>query len=192
MADMARRLYRAHETMLRIAPSAWLDRLDALASTPLTAVDSLSVVLRRHAAAQYLLIDCLGAPLVGPLLEDLEPLFPHWQLTELAFAFAATPSNTDACYRQLVADGFSGKLEKINRVDELVHERFLPFEDFARLAMAELAVACRQARSRLDPRRALLVFADHGFRIAPDGRSYCHGGNSTLERLVPVLHLRAR
>jgi hypothetical protein len=33
----------------------------------------------------------------------------------------------------------------------------------------------------------LLVFADHGFRIARDGRSFTHGGPSTLERLVPVL-----
>ena len=42
------------------------------------------------------------------------------------------------------------------------------------------------------PATPLLVFADHGFRIAPDGRSYVHGGSSTLERTVPVLHLLPR
>ncbi len=37
--------------------------------------------------------------------------------------------------------------------------------------------------------RTLLLFADHGFRIAPDGGSFQHGGPSALERLVPVLRL---
>jgi hypothetical protein len=42
-------------------------------------------------------------------------------------------------------------------------------------------------RSELDTSRPLVVFADHGFRLAEDGRAFVHGGNSTLERLVPVI-----
>jgi len=35
----------------------------------------------------------------------------------------------------------------------------------------------------------VVIFGDHGFRLAPDGRGFVHGGGSTLERLVPVLNL---
>jgi hypothetical protein len=92
----------------------------------------------------------------------------------------------------LAESGFDRKLKKINRVDTLLHERFLPFDEFARLALAELAIACRATRARLDPRSSLLIFADHGFRLSADGRSYHHGGTSTLEQLVPILHLTPR
>jgi hypothetical protein len=59
-------------------------------------------------------------------------------------------------------------------------------------SLAELAIACRATRSRLDPRLPLVIFADHGFRLSADGRSYRHGGTSTLEQLVPILHLLPR
>ena len=36
------------------------------------------------------------------------------------------------------------------------------------------------------------MFSDHGFRMDAEGRSYCHGGDSTLERLVPVMTLRVQ
>ena len=67
----------------------------------------------------------------------------------------------------------------------------LLFEDLVRLALAELATEARALLRDLDPRRPLIVTADHGFRLAPDLRRYVHGGPSTLERLVPVIELQA-
>jgi hypothetical protein len=43
--------------------------------------------------------------------------------------------------------------------------------------------------TRLDPSRPVLVFGDHGFRLAADGRGFEHGGTSTLERLTLMLRL---
>ena len=77
-------------------------------------------------------------------------------------------------------------------MDELIHADFQPFGELVRRVEAELAIACERVVRRLDPGRPLLVFADHGFRLAADGRSYRHGGGSTLERLVPVLPFAPR
>jgi hypothetical protein len=84
-------------------------------------------------------------------------------------------------------------LEKIDVVDELLHRRSLRFDELCSLALAELRIALGRVRDRLDPQRALVVFADHGFRLDPDdGRRWSHGGASTLERVVPVLRLDPR
>lgn len=192
LAELAARLYRAHDAMLPIAGAEWLNCLESLARTRLTPPPLLSESLSRLAAAQCLLIDCLGLPLVDAVRQQMGELLPDWQIAELSFARVEDRTTTDSCYRQLIDAGFRHKFEKINCIDTLLHERFLPFEDFVRLALAELAIACRTVRSRLDVHTPLVVFADHGFRLAPDGRSYCHGGDSTLERLVPVFQLQPR
>jgi hypothetical protein len=103
-----------------------------------------------------------------------------------SIALAPAGTTTDALYRELASAGIQHPLEKVNAVDTLLHERFPSFDDLARLAAAELRIACRGLARRLDAARPLLVFADHGFRIAAGGTSYMHGGGSTLERLVPV------
>ncbi|MBI4584802.1 MAG: type II toxin-antitoxin system HicA family toxin [Planctomycetes bacterium] len=85
--------------------------------------------------------------------------------------------------------GFNQPIEKINCLDALLHQRFVRFEDLCRLGAAELGLAMKKVMPRLDPGRPLLLFADHGFRIGPDGDSFQHGGPSALERIVPVLRL---
>jgi hypothetical protein len=193
LADLTARLYSAHHVLSRVAGPPWLDRLEALARTPLPPVPRLhELLVASQRSDQHLLIDCLGAGLLPTLRQELDALFPDWKLKEILFARVNGPTTTDAFHRQLVEVGFQQKLEKINVVDALVHGKFLPFDDFARMAMAELAIACRSVRSRLDPCQPLVVFSDHGFRIAPDGRSYVHGGDSTLEQLVPVLYFQPR
>jgi hypothetical protein len=192
LAELAEQLYRAHHAMLPIAGARWLERLESLARSAVPAVPALPEALGRYRQSQHLLIDCLGLPLLGALREQLDVLLPHWRLEETTFALVSSQSTTDACYRQLIEADFRERLEKINRIDSLLHDRYLPFDDFCRVAIAELAIACKVATTRLDAGHPLVVFADHGFRIAPDGRSYCHGGDSALERLVPVLHLVPR
>jgi hypothetical protein len=130
----------------------------------------------------------------GPLDAAME----KWKRKSTGYAWVSAETTTDAFYRDLIggqagtsdatppADG-SPRLEKINAVDGLVHARSADFEELVRLATAEFAIELKRLTKRLDASRALLVFADHGFRIAPDGRRFAHGGASTLERLVPVL-----
>jgi hypothetical protein len=73
----------------------------------------------------------------------------------------------------------------------VVHGRAAAFDDLCRVGLAELRLELGGVRKRLDPARPLLVFGDHGFRLERDGKSYRHGGASTLERTVPVLHMSA-
>jgi hypothetical protein len=74
-------------------------------------------------------------------------------------------------------------------VDQLIHQRNLILDDIARLSAAELEIAFRRLIPRLDPTLPVLIFGDHGFRLAPDGNGFIHGGPSTLERLTVVLLL---
>jgi len=172
-----------------VAGQRWLDRLGHLAETPLPGGDlpALADALKAHEHAQWVLLDALGLPLLPVLQENLEAIFPTRQVESTGFAVVSNDTTTKGCYDELVRAGVNHPLQKVNAVDALLHGRFLPFDDLCRFAAAELQLACK--KMRLDPSRPILIFADHGFRIAPDGRSYTHGGPSTLERIVPLLVL---
>jgi hypothetical protein len=165
--------------------------LTDLANTRLTPLPANLVdYLKPHATAQWCVIDSLGLPLVATVAPALEKLFPQWQVVEQSFALVGAQTTTSHWYEELVAAGHHRKLEKINVVDTLLHERMLPFADMCDLVLAELRAACKPVRARFDPQQSLLIFADHGFRIAGDGRAFSHGGDSLLERIVPVWHLQ--
>ncbi len=187
LARLAADLYRCHPRMMRVARGRWLERLESLAGTALAdSPPPLMEALRAHASVPWVVIDAFGIQLLDMLAAELAALFPAWRLESASFALAPGATTTDAFYRELAAAGTRHPIEKVNTVDRLLHERFLAFDDLCRLAATELRIACRSLRSTLDAERPLLLFADHGFRIAPDGGSYLHGGGSTLERLVPL------
>src|SRR5439155_737495 len=112
-----------------------------------------------------------------------------WQLQSLEFAFVSQRTSTEAFYLTLIAQEFRKAFDKIDVVDHLVHQRNLSLGDLARLARAELEIAFQKLVPRLDPTLPVLIFGDHGFRLAPDGSGFTHGGPSTLERLTVVLLL---
>ena len=190
LAELSRGLYRHHDRLVGIEPRAWLERLDRLARVaPASPVRSLTEALEERSEAQWVVIDGLGLPLVHVLRDQLSELFPGWRLESFEAALVSEQSTTDGFYRRLLEAGINRPLEKIDCVDTLLHERFVPLDDLGRLALAELRVSSRRIRERLDPRKSVVVFADHGFRIARDGTSYQHGGPSMLERLAPVFFL---
>ncbi len=190
LGSLAARLYGRHERLLRIAGARWLERLDRLATTPATGdAPPLVEALRGHEDAQWVVIDGLGVALLDALMTELEELFPSWRAGPPGFALVDARTTTATFYEELVRAGFNRPFEKIDGVDRLLHEGFRAFDDLCRFAAAELHPACRKLLPRLDPGRPVLLLADHGFRIAPDGRSYTHGGPSTLERLVPLVRL---
>ncbi len=183
-------LYRHHSLMMRAAGERWRARLEALATVELACMpEGIVDALKARLQAQWVVIDCLGLPLLGVVLESLDTLFPDRRLVMAGFAQVPPPTTSDAFNHALVEGGIRHAFEKVNVVDELIHERFLSLDDLGRIALAELRASARRLRGRLDPAEPVLVFADHGFRIATDGRSYQHGGRSTLERVVPVLYL---
>ncbi|HYU16813.1 MAG TPA: hypothetical protein VEL05_12095, partial [Candidatus Acidoferrum sp.] len=191
LAELAAVLYRAHPHLVRVAREAWLGRLDELASSPLPAAP-LRDALRGSADRGWLVIDCLGLPLLPALRAALPELFPSFKLEEVDFATVGPTTTTESLYRELAGRGVDHPFEKVNAVDRVIHERDAPFEDLCRLAIAELRLALGGLRKRIDAGRPLVVFGDHGFRLRADGRAYVHGGASTMERIVPVLRLGMR
>lgn len=193
LAELAEELYRVHAPLERGARGPWLERLDALAGCELAEEPpALLEALRRREGSDWLVIDCFGVALLGAIVRHQSELLPYWKLDQTSFAIVRAPSTTDSYHRQILEGGIRRPIEKVDVIDQLIHERTVPFDDLARLAVAELRISLRPILPRLDPRRPLAVFGDHGFRLSRDGRSYGHGGSSTLERVVPVLDLLPR
>jgi hypothetical protein len=191
--DLARQvtlLYEQNERALRLRPQAWLSHLNDLAEAKLEPTPrALIEVLRAHCGTQWLIIDCLGLPILRTLEEILPSCFPHWKTHSVEYALSSPESTTDAFYRTLIDGGIAYSFEKINAVDERLHAKKESLPDLARVARAELEIAFRRLIPKLDAGKPVLIFGDHGFRLALDGRGFTHGGRSTLERLVPIVHL---
>ncbi|HET7506044.1 MAG TPA: DUF6079 family protein [Kofleriaceae bacterium] len=189
LARVAERLYRHHARLAPVLGARWLARLDALADTPLEpALRPLADMLAGLREASWLVLDALGLALLAPVHADLEAGLPAWKLTRTEFAEVDALTTTDQFYRRLLDTELRHRFDKINAIDELLHRRALGYDELCALASAELRIALGRLRGKLDPGRSLVVFADHGFRLDGSGRAWRHGGSSTLERVVPVLH----
>ncbi len=188
LARLAADLYCHQERLARVGGRQFLARLDAMARVVLSPEPPpLVELLRRHEDAAWLVVDALGAPLALGLLDVLDESLGRWRRESVDYALSPQESTTAAWQRELVAAHEARPIEKIDALDALLHERFVPLDELSRLAGAELRIALRRVASRFDPARPLLILADHGFRVSVDGRAYIHGGPSTLERLVPVI-----
>jgi hypothetical protein len=190
LAEKITCLYEQNERFLKLRPQLWLSHLDEVAQVALPAPpERLDSVLGRHLDAQWVLVDCLGLPIVNAVRDLLHDVLPHWKLRALEFGSVSEQSSTDAFYLGLIGRDFKKAFEKIDAVDNLIHERKLNLRDLARLACAELEIAFKKLTPRLDPTQPILVFGDHGFRLKFDGSGFTHGGSSTLERITPVFML---
>jgi hypothetical protein len=183
-------VYAENERFMKLQPERWLALLDQLARTELTVPpETLEAKLRAHLAAQWIVVDCLGLPLADTVRLVLAECMAQWQLQSLEFAFVNERTSTEAFYLTMIGQEFKKAFEKIDVVDHLIHQRNLSLPDLVRLARAELEIAFKRLTPRLDPTKPVLIFGDHGFRLAPDGSGFTHGGPSTLERLTVVLLL---
>jgi hypothetical protein len=184
-------LYTQHERFMKLRKAHWLELLDRLARTELqTLPANLDSRLRDHLDAQWVVLDCLGVPFADTVCRVAAEFMKPWKLQSVDFALVNERTSTDAFYLMLIAQEFNKRFEKIDVLDQLIHQRSLNFDHLEHLAQAELEVAFKQLLPRLEPARPVLIFGDHGFRLAPDGTGFMHGGASTLERLTPVLYLR--
>lgn len=184
-------VYAEHERFLKLRPERWLTLLDQLARTELTVPpETLEAKLRANLDAQWIVVDCLGVPLAGTVRRVVPDCLPQWQLRSFEFAFVSQTTSTEAFYLTMIEQEFKKAFEKIDTVDHLVHQRNVSLEELNRLAEAELEIAFKRLTPRLDPRKPVLIFGDHGFRLALDGNGFTHGGPSTLERLTAVLLLK--
>jgi len=190
LAAKIERLYEQHERMVKLRPEHWLALLDRMAcAMPEAAPERLEAILENHLEAQWIVVDCLGLPLAGILPSILADAFPAWRRRSMDFACVSEQTSTEAFYLTLIEQEFKKPFEKINVVDHLIHERRLGLRELARVAKAELEIAFRKLAPRMDPNIPVLIFGDHGFRLAPNGRGFMHGGPSALERMTIVARL---
>jgi hypothetical protein len=183
-------LYTEHERLMSLQPERWLQMLDQLASPDLEVrPETLETKLRAHPDAQWIVVDCLGLLLADTVRKVAADCLTSWRLQSMEFALVGERTSTDAFYVSLIEQEFKKSFEKTNAIDQLIHQRDLSFKDLTRLASAELEIALKRLIPRLDPLTPVLIFGDHGFRLAPDGSGFTHGGPSTLERLTVTLLL---
>ena len=184
-------LYRHQHRLRPHAPDRVRTSLKQLATAPLVALPALADCIAENQDAQWLIVDCLGAPLLEAVSGVIEQRLCAWRITDRQYALAPAKSDTSAFYQSLLDRGLSHRLHKIDCVDELVHACRDPFPELEQRVATELDLALKRLNKRLDPTLPLLLFADHGFRMNDDGR-YTHGGASSLERLAPVWYLAPR
>jgi hypothetical protein len=189
LAGLAACLYGCDPVMRGVAPERWAVRLLDLARTPLD-LPSHREALEEHADRAWWVIDGLGLPLWEAVRDALPAVLPGWEVVQTSFARSAARSTTAAFQDMLLGAGLVRAFDKMDAIDRLLHERAPPFPDLVRFALSELHPAGRALLRRLEGRRELVVTADHGFRL--DGRGYVHGGDTTLERVVPVVVMRRR
>ncbi len=190
LARKAITLYGQNQRLLKLRPEPWRALLDQVATTELPfAPRSIQDILADHLDSQWIVVDCLGILLLEATKGVFPESLPRWRLSDCEFGLSSAQSSTDAFYRKMLENGVQKSFEKVNAIDDLIHGRQLDFDSLARLARTELEIAFKKLQPRLDPSRYLLIFGDHGFRLAQDGSGFVHGGYSTLERLVPIFTL---
>jgi hypothetical protein len=193
LSSLSWNLYSHHQKIRGLAGLPWKQYLDETANSLLPhEPGELAQILRENSETSWLLIDCLGLPLLPSLKELFPALFPHWKLGATRFAQVSPPTSTDHFHQELFEKIAPRPFEKILVVDEVLHAAGNDFEGMLKRMAAEMEIACRQMMRRLEPAQALLVFADHGFRLSEDGEQFCHGGKSALERLVPIFFFEPR
>jgi hypothetical protein len=193
LADLIACLYEQSDRLMKLRPKLWLTRLQQLAEIQLEKTPApLIQLLQSHLDAQWIVVDCLGLPLVKAVASVLPQCFPHWRANPVQYATVSKQTSTEAFYLGLIGGDLRKAFEKMDVVDALIHERKLNLKDLAKLARAEMEVAFRRILERFDPGQSVLIFGDHGFRLALDGAGFCHGGSSTLERITPVFELLPR
>ena len=186
LAQVTESLYRHHIQLHRLGGRKWLDRLEALANTSLEPLPTLPELLTETLGAQWLVIDCLGITLIGPLQNIIDQTLDAWKPARPRFAEVSANTTTDGFYRQLLNHDIDHPFAKCNAIDQLIHRCKLPFDDLEKLATTEIEIALKSLLPKLDSNKDLVVFADHGFRLSANGRCYEHGTGCRLERIVPV------
>jgi hypothetical protein len=97
LATLVERSYRHHTLLAPALGPRWSAHLDGLAATHLDPLPPpLVEILDRASEASWLVIDAFGLPLLGPVRNELDALFPAWQLAHVACGRVGARTTTDA------------------------------------------------------------------------------------------------
>ncbi len=189
LALISEQHYSLHPLMMQLDKKSWLRQLNNLANHPL---QELKIPLRNYltenSPAQWLVLDAFALPLLNIIISHLSNWFPGWKINRTDFCMAPNKTTTEEFYKEIL-QGERVKFLKINVIDEQIHQRFLEFNNLQKIVITELSIAIKDILKHLDNDKPLMISADHGFRISADGKTYQHGGSSTLESVIPVIWL---
>ena len=80
LSELIISLYEESERLMKLRPKLWLTRLQQLAEIQLeNAPTPLLEILQAHSDAQWIVVDCLGLPLVKTFASILPQYFPNWR-----------------------------------------------------------------------------------------------------------------
>lgn len=178
--------YRQQERCLRLFRVEWLELIDKLANWEAGSLPTLMDILGRETDAQWLCLDAMGILVSEEVKKALETSLRSWHLVTESFAVVDSPTSTDQFYRCLLELRAGKAINKVNAIDTLIHSES-QYGDILQKLGGLVGAALRKKNQEFDTTLPILVFGDHGFRLSRDGRSFYHGGPSTLERIVPVL-----
>lgn len=187
LARVSAALYGQRDRLLAVDETAGLKLFDHLARASLDPLpQKLTDALKDFMGYQWLVIDCLGMPLVDSFQTHLSDWLPEWECRRRYFCRVSRRSDTRHFFDDLINADLIRALIKIDVVDGLIHRQTWALDDLIRVAQAELTVALKKVHRNLDQTEPIAVFADHGFRLDKNGTRFTHGGQSTLERIVPL------
>ncbi len=184
---LAARLYRAHERLQALGPG-WLERLDAVARGAGVEEPPELVDLLKSEQASTWWVDAFGLAMLPGLRGALPGLVPGFRLDSIRIARVLPPTTTDACRTALAEAGIPLPVAKCDTIDVSLHR--LPrwsLDRMIEVALPDLRRSGRRVAEAAAPGMPILLFADHGFRLDHDGTRWVHGGDSALERWVPVI-----
>lgn len=193
LAQLVSTLYSWHHRMIHIASENWLSHLNKVANwSGLSLLPSLGEMLEKHQGAEWIVIDGLGIAFVDFVPDIIEDHLPRLCLDSVEYVASPRESTTKGLYNQFAKDGVAHRFFKFDYLDTLIHERFLPLAKVIDLFRAELGIFLGTLKKKLPHDKSLVVFGDHGFSIAEDGRSYGHNSGRSLDRIVPLMTFSPR
>jgi hypothetical protein len=183
-------IYFYHERLKKIALKKWLSFVDNFAKTKTDeTLPDLFDFLGDYLEHEWIVLDSFGLPLVDYFLQKSSVLFPLFKVHKINYSQISSTTTTSSFWNEIVSHKWKKKFYKLDVFDKLLHEKTV-FEEIVNVGFAEFEVACKNLNKKLDPVKPILIFSDHGFRLSSSGKKFIHGGNSTLERTVPLIELK--
>ncbi|PIE01712.1 MAG: hypothetical protein CSA81_10605 [Acidobacteria bacterium] len=181
--DWVQLAYSWHDRMYKLFGNKWMDFINTVPAW-IWGERELTNILKGQLDADWLIVDCLGLPLVPMAKGVIEKVFSHKSVEQEGLARVTEETTTDGFFKELLSSDLNKSWHKIDDLDQLLHTSTSSFAEMERMAALKLELRLERYLEKNNPAK-LLIFSDHGFRLHQDGRNWVHSGGSNLERTVP-------
>jgi len=189
-SDFVELAYMWTPRFVKLFSENWLNFIDSMANWDWSQ-QQLKSILEEHLDADWVVIDGMGIFLDRMLHKVIEEKLPDYEITASGIGMSQPNSTTDGFYRELLGHNHPKSFVKFNEIDQLLHQKEKPLGELLPLVKVHLEWRMDEYISKHRP-KSLLIFADHGFRLAKNGLYFQHHGGSNLERAFPFLRLEKK